>query len=99
MRNPTKINRAGIVLITSDKGLCGGLNANASKVFFELVRQLRQDNTGVEVCTLGQKGLIAANRLKIPVTSSAVALGDIPKMEQIIGPLSGILKEFFMMAN
>lgn len=94
LRNPDKINRAGIIFITSDKGLCGGLNANASKVFFEHIRLLRQTNVEVEVCALGQKGLVAANRLKIPVISSSVSLGDIPKMEQIIGPLSGMLKRF-----
>ncbi|MCC2645033.1 MAG: synthase subunit gamma [Burkholderiales bacterium] len=94
LRNPTRINRAGIIFITSDKGLCGGLNANASKTFFEHIRSLTQANIEVEVCALGQKGLVAANRIKIPVISSAVALGDIAKMEQIIGPLSGMLQRF-----
>lgn len=94
LRNPNKINRAGIILITADKGLCGGLNANTAKAFFEQVRQFQQDGITVEVCALGQKGLAAANRLKISVISSAVGLGDVPKMEQIIGPLSGMLKRF-----
>lgn len=94
LRDSDVVRRAGIIFITSDKGLCGGLNANATKAFFEQVKQLRQNNVEVEVCALGQKGLVATNRMKIPLISSAVALGDVPKMEQIIGPLSGMLKRF-----
>jgi F-type H+-transporting ATPase subunit gamma len=94
LRNPTEIKRAGIILITSDKGLCGGLNTNAIKLFFEHIKDSADKNIEVEVCTLGQKGLAAANRMGVSVISSAVNLGDIPKMEQIIGPLSGMLKRF-----
>lgn len=94
LRNPDVVTRAGIIFITSDKGLCGGLNANATKVLLEHVKQLHQNNVEVEVCALGQKGLVAVNRLKLKVISSAVALGDIPRMEQIIGPLSGMLNGF-----
>lgn len=94
LRNPSEIKRAGVILITSDKGLCGGLNANAIKLFFEHVRQARQKKIDIEVCALGQKGLAAVNRIGIPVVSSAVGLGDVPRMEHIIGPLSGMLKRF-----
>lgn len=94
LRTPTEIKKIGIILITADKGLCGGLNANSIKLFFENVKQSRDQKIEVEVCNLGQKGLVAANRIGVPVISSAVALGDIPKMEQIIGPLSGMLKRF-----
>ncbi len=94
LRNPDQIKRAGVVLITSDKGLCGGLNANAIKAFLEQIRILQHTNVEIEVCALGQKGLAAANRLKLEVTSSAAALGDVPKMEQIIGPLSAMLQGF-----
>lgn len=94
LRDPSEVKRAGIIFITSDKGLCGGLNANATKVLLEQVKQLRGNNVEIEICALGQKGLAVVNRLKLSVISSAVSLGDIPKMEQIIGPLSGMLKRF-----
>jgi len=94
LRNPKEIKKVGIIFITSDKGLCGGLNSNAIKLFYEKLKDFSASNVEVEVCTLGHKGLNAANRVKTNIVSSAVALGDIPKMEQIIGPLSGVLNKF-----
>lgn len=95
LRKPTQIKKVGIILITADKGLCGGLNTNAVKLFTEKLREYRDQNIEVEVCTLGQKGLVAANRLKVNVVSSAVSLGDIPQMEKLIGPLTGVFNEFY----
>jgi F-type H+-transporting ATPase subunit gamma len=95
LRNPAQIKKVGIILITADKGLCGGLNTNAVKLFTEKLREYRDQNVEVEVCTLGQKGLVAANRLKVNVVSSAVSLGDIPQMEKLIGPLTGVFNEFY----
>jgi len=94
LRNPSTVKRAGVIIITADKGLCGGLNANTIKMFYEHVRQFIGSKIEVEICALGQKGLGAATRVGFDVTSSAVGLGDIPKIEQIIGPLSGVLKKF-----
>ena len=94
LRNPSQIKRVGIIFISSDKGLCGGLNSNAIKLFYENMRQFKNKNIEVEVCTLGHKALNAANRVKLDVVSSAIGLGDIPKMAQIIGPLSGLLTKF-----
>ncbi|RTL03020.1 MAG: F0F1 ATP synthase subunit gamma [Proteobacteria bacterium] len=94
LRIPAQTKRVGIILITADKGLCGGLNTNAIKLFAEKLRDYKDQNVEVEVCTLGQKGLVAANRLKVNVVSSAVSLGDVPQMEKLIGPLTGIFRDF-----
>ena len=95
LREPTEIKKVGIILITADKGLCGGLNTNAVKMFTEKLREYRDQGIEVEVCTLGQKGLVAANRVKSNVVSSAVSLGDVPQMEKLIGPLTGIFRDFY----
>lgn len=95
LRQPKEIKRVGIILITADKGLCGGLNTNAIKLFAEKLREYHSQDIEVEVCTLGQKGLMAANRLKSKVVSSAVSLGDVPHMEKLIGPLTGIFRDFY----
>lgn len=95
LRDPKEIKRVGIILITADKGLCGGLNTNAVKLFNEKLRDYASRGIEVEVCTLGQKGLVAAKRLKTNIVSSAVALGDIPKMEKLIGPLTGVYQAFY----
>jgi len=88
------IKRAGIILITTDKGLCGGLNANSLKRFFGKVQELKDANVDVDVCCLGSKGLSACQRAKMNVVASAVQLGDVPKMEKLIGPLTVLFSKF-----
>lgn len=94
LRTPEQIKKVAIILVTSDKGLCGGLNSNALKIFYEKIKDFKNDGVSVEVCTLGHKGYAAANRTKVEVMSSAIGLGDVPKIDKIIGPLSPILSEF-----
>lgn len=94
LREPTEIKRAGFILITTDKGLCGGLNANALKTFFGKVSELITENVEIEVCALGSKGLAACERAKLNVVASATQLGDVPKMEKLLGPLSVLVKHF-----
>lgn len=95
LRNPEEIKRVGIILVTADKGLCGGLNTNAIKIFGQKLKEYRNGGVEVKVCALGQKGLVAANRFKVEVMSLATGLGDIPKMEQLIGPLAGVFRDFY----
>ncbi|WP_434632467.1 F0F1 ATP synthase subunit gamma [Chromobacterium sp. CV08] len=88
------IKRAGIILVSSDKGLCGGLNVNSFKRFFAKVKELQDQGVEVDVCCLGQKGLGAAQRARLNVVASAVHLGDMPKMEKLIGPLTVLFKQY-----
>ncbi|SCK14283.1 F0F1 ATP synthase subunit gamma [Vogesella sp. LIG4] len=90
----SEIKRAGIIVVTSDKGLCGGLNANIIKRFYAKVSELQTQGVEVQVCALGQKGLAAAQRAKLNVVASAVHLGDVPKMDKLIGPLTVLLKQY-----
>ena len=94
LRESAQLKKVGIILITADKGLCGGLNTNAVKLFNQKLREFTEQGIAVEVCTLGQKGLMAAKRLNATVLSSAVGLGDVARMEKLIGPLSGIFSDF-----
>lgn len=88
------IKRAGIILLTSDKGLCGGLNVNTLKRFFAKVKELQDANVEVDVCCLRQKGLAACQRARLNVVASAVHLGDTPRMEALIGPLTVLMKQY-----
>lgn len=88
------VRRAGIILITSDKGLCGGLNANSLKRFFAQVKAWIDRDVDVDVCCLGQKGLTACQRAKLNVVASATHLGDVPKMETLIGPLTVLFDKY-----
>lgn len=88
------IKRVGIILMTSDKGLCGGLNANVLRQFYSKVQELTSQGVEVDVCALGQKGFAAAQRLNMNVVASAVHLGDTPQMDTLIGPVSVMLKAY-----
>lgn len=88
------IRRAGVILITSDKGLCGGLNSNILKRFFTLVQKLTADGVEVDVCCLGQKGLAACQRAEMSVVASATQLGDIPKIDRLVGSLRVLFEKY-----
>lgn len=88
------IRRAGFILITTDKGLCGGLNANLLKKFLGQVQEYRQQGVGVEVICFGSKGLAACNRAGLNVVASAVNLGDTPKMEVLLGSLTEVFQRY-----
>jgi F-type H+-transporting ATPase subunit gamma len=88
------VKRAGVILITSDKGLCGGLNVNTLKRFFAQVKALSDQGIEVDVCCLGQKGLAACQRAGLNIAASATQLGDVPKMERLIGPLRVLFEKY-----
>ena len=86
--------RAGFILITTDKGLCGGLNANLLKKFLGQVQEYRQQGVEVEIICFGSKGLAACNRAGLNVVASAVNLGDTPKMEVLLGSLTEVFQRY-----
>jgi F-type H+-transporting ATPase subunit gamma len=95
LRSPSETKSVGIILITTDKGLCGGLNTNTLKVFYDKVKEFHHSEAKVEVCSLGHKGLNVVSRLGFAISGSAVGLGDIPRMDKLIGPISGLLNKFY----
>ncbi|KLT73013.1 ATP F0F1 synthase subunit gamma [Neisseria arctica] len=88
------VKRAGFILITTDKGLCGGLNANVLKKFLGKVQEYHQQGVEVEVVCLGSKGLAACQRIGMNVIASATNLGDTPKLEMLVGPLTEIFQRY-----
>lgn len=88
------IRRAGFVLITTDKGLCGGLNANVLKKFLFQVQEYQNQGIHVEVVCIGSKGLTACQRIGLNVVASAVNLGDTPCMDVLIGALTEIFQRY-----
>jgi len=88
------VKRAGIILVSSDKGLCGGLNVNSFKRFYAKVKELQEQNVEIDVCCLGQKAVAACQRARLNVVASAVQLGDVPKMDKLIGPLTVLFKQY-----
>ena len=77
----------GIVLVTSDKGLCGGLNSNILRLVLGKMKELDSQKINFQATCIGHKGLGFMQRAGAKVVSHAVALGDTPHLEKLIGPL------------
>ncbi|WP_312266582.1 F0F1 ATP synthase subunit gamma [Neisseria sp.] len=89
-----EVRRAGFILITTDKGLCGGLNANVLKKFLAQVQEYQNQGIETEVVCLGSKGWAACQRIGLNVIGSVTNLGDTPKMEMLLGPLTELFQRY-----
>jgi F-type H+-transporting ATPase subunit gamma len=85
---------AGFIVITTDKGLCGGLNTNVLRSVTNKIRDLQTAGVGVEAVAIGNKGLGFLNRIGAKVTSHVTQLGDTPHLERLIGPVKVMLDAY-----
>jgi F-type H+-transporting ATPase subunit gamma len=86
-----KIRNVGLILISTDKGLCGGLNTNVQRAVLQYVKQWESEGVKFEASALGNKGLGFLQRLNANIVASAVQLGDKPHAERLIGPVKVLL--------
>jgi F-type H+-transporting ATPase subunit gamma len=84
----------GIVIITTDKGLCGGLNTNVQRLALTMMKDWEAQGQKFEVCCIGNKGLGFMQRLGAKVVSHVTQLGDKPQMEKLIGAIKIMLDGF-----
>ncbi len=90
-----QLSRVGLIVITTDKGLCGGLNTNVLRIALNRMREWEKDGVSdIRVTCIGNKGLGFMQRLGAKVISHVVALGDTPHMEKLIGPVKVMLDAF-----
>jgi F-type H+-transporting ATPase subunit gamma len=76
---------AGMILVTTDKGLCGGMNTNVLRASLQKFKELEGQGKTIEATAIGTKGLGFLNRLRAKVVSNVVHLGDTPHLEKLIG--------------
>jgi F-type H+-transporting ATPase subunit gamma len=81
------VKAAGLILVTTDKGLCGGLNTNVLRMVTTKLRDLDKAGTKVQVTAIGNKGLGFMQRIGAAVVSQVTQLGDTPHLEKLIGPV------------
>ncbi len=86
--------RVTLILITTDRGMCGGLNSRLYRQCLPQLREWQAQGIEVDVCPIGNQGLSLVRRLGLPLLASTVGLGDLPEMERLIGPLGVVLKAF-----
>jgi len=85
------VKRIGIIVITTDKGLCGGLNTNILRLAMNKMKEWESQGEEIEVCAIGNKGLGFMQRLGANVVSNVIGLGDRPQMEKMIGAVKIML--------
>ena len=88
------VKKVGIIVVTSDKGLCGGLNTNVLRLALGEIKQWEGEGEQFEVCAIGNKGLGFMQRLKANVVSQATGLGDTPHMDKLIGAVKVMLNGY-----
>jgi F-type H+-transporting ATPase subunit gamma len=81
------VKAAGLILVTTDKGLCGGLNTNILRMVTQRLRELEGARTSVQISAIGNKGLGFMQRINAKVVSQLTQLGDTPHLEKLIGPV------------
>lgn len=89
-----KADIAGFVVVTTDKGLCGGLNTNVLRAVTNKLRELEGQGTTALTVAIGNKGLGFLNRIGARVVSHATQLGDRPHLDKLIGPVKVLLDQY-----
>jgi F-type H+-transporting ATPase subunit gamma len=90
-----QVRRVGLILVTTDKGLCGGLNTNVQRIAVNAMKEWEAVGaTEIRACCIGNKGLGFMQRMGVKVSSHAVHLGDTPHLEKLIGPVKVMLDAY-----
>ena len=88
------VKRIGVIIVTTDKGLCGGLNTNVLRLLTQQHKEWRGKGLDVDYVVLGQRGLGFLQRLGANIVSSAVQLGDRPHLDRLVGPVKVLIDKY-----
>ena len=84
----------GLIIVSTDKGLCGGMNTNMLRLATQKMRELESQGQKVEAVAIGNKGLGFLNRVGAKVIGHVTQFGDTPHLEQLIGPVKVMLDAY-----
>jgi F-type H+-transporting ATPase subunit gamma len=97
-RHPFLVERepkaVGIIVISTDRGLAGGLNANLFKQTLLLIREWQDKGASVSLCLIGSKGLVFFRRLGLPILANVSGMGDKPHVKDLIGAVKVMLDAY-----
>ncbi len=94
MKENTDAKVAGMIVVTTDKGLCGGMNTNVLRAVTGQLRELQSAGVSAEAVAIGNKGLGFLNRVGAKVVSHVTGLGDTPHLDKLIGPVKVLLDAY-----
>jgi F-type H+-transporting ATPase subunit gamma len=89
-----EVKAVGIIVISTDRGLAGGLNANVFKQTLTLLREWQGKGAQVSLCLIGTKGVTFFRRLSLPIVASITGLGDRPHVKDLIGVVKVMLDAY-----
>ncbi|MCW5630211.1 MAG: ATP synthase F1 subunit gamma, partial [Rhodoferax sp.] len=89
-----EIKRVGLFVISTDRGLCGGLNTNLFKAAITSMQQWRERGVEIDLCTIGTKAFQFFRRLRGNIVAHASHLGDAPRFEDVLGPVKVMADAF-----
>jgi F-type H+-transporting ATPase subunit gamma len=93
-RSGDSAKAVAFIVVTTDKGLCGGLNTNVLRLVTQRVKDAQAAGHAIQTVAIGNKGYGFLNRIGAAVVSHAVQLGDAPQLERLIGPVKVVLDAF-----
>jgi F-type H+-transporting ATPase subunit gamma len=94
MKTDGKSKVSGFIVVSTDKGLCGGLNTNILRAVTQKMKAVKDAGGSSQAVAIGNKGLSFMNRMSVPVVSHVTQLGDAPHLDKLIGPVKVMLDAF-----
>ncbi|MDP6399070.1 MAG: F0F1 ATP synthase subunit gamma [Arenicellales bacterium] len=88
------VKRVGFIIVSSDRGLCGGLNINLFREIINAMTQWQKQGVEIDVTTIGGKGLSFFKRVGVNIVSEATHLGDQPQLADLIGAMKVMMNAF-----
>lgn len=92
--NEREVKNVGYIVVSSDRGLCGGLNINAFKATVRAMSEWKKLNVGIQFCAIGAKATSFFNNYGGKVVASIRGIGEAPKVEDVIGAVKVMLDKF-----
>jgi len=88
------VKNVGVIVVTSDKGLCGGLNTNILRLTVNRMKEWEGEQKGISVCAIGNKGFGFMGRIGADIKSHLTGMGDTPHVERLVGTLKVMLDAY-----
>jgi len=89
-----KVNNVGFIVVSTDRGLCGGLNANLFKSVLSSIRSFNEKSIKVNVCVIGKKAQAFFNNVEGEIVGSVTNIGDAPSPQDLIGVIRVMLDKY-----
>jgi F-type H+-transporting ATPase subunit gamma len=89
-----EVKGVGIIVVSTDRGLAGALNANVFKQVLSAMREWQEKGAQVSLCIIGTKGMTFFRRLQVPILANISGLGDKPRVKDLIGTVKVMLDAY-----